>query len=320
MSLRALLDVSEARVEPTTRADSAALAFVLNRSFLPGLRTLAYSMVLNRTLLDLPILVISEDSEIALDPLIATISDRVVIVEPDDLDQFSQISNERVVEHLRLDWIPKYTFLKWMLFGDHGFRKIIFLDADMVCLQNIDDLLEMNEADLYAGPIFNRALYRDPTGRDLALTESSRNIEAFVANPPAVSAGLNTGLMVINSGALSTRFRGALVDLAERKAYTVEQAVVNSLLRSGAEWSGGALSSLYNFNSGYLRYLDGITQVRMLARIKVLHFVGSRKPWHASGGRSLDSHLWHVLARQAAAASPLLAEPGASRTSHFPGL
>lgn len=286
------------------------LFFVLNRPFLLPFRVLIYSLVKNRSLLDLPVVVISEERAVAEDPVVASLADRFVFAGPEAVAQFSKISREKVEEHLRLPWIAKYTFLKWLIFDDYGFERHVYLDADLLCLNPCDDLAGLAEADLYAGPIFDKRLVWSRLGFPLPVAAREGRMRDFLARE--AWRKLNSGVLVLNGKAVDKAFRERLIALAEQDEVPVEQLAVRRLLTADPAYSRTLFSPLYNFNQGFLTYLTAQTQLRLLGQIKLLHFIGSdNKPWDsdflAGSPReaTISEALWNAYAQEARYSHPL---------------
>jgi lipopolysaccharide biosynthesis glycosyltransferase len=288
MSIRALYE--DVSVPSTT--SKAALAFVLNAAFLPGLFALLKSMYQHRTLIDLPVLIITEQPEMLNDPGIKKVCDRTRVISADEIGAFSHISSRKVIERLKLDWIPKYTYLKWLMFDDYGFEQLIFIDADIVCLNPIDELLDLKIADLYGCPMFTNNLI--DIGNDPEVT--SENVIRFAKNPQPASKRLNTGVLVVNKRLLSSDFREELIEFTAKGEYSVEQAALRTFLRE----SGRAfqiISPLYNFRHSFLAHVMAKDRFSLLSQIKLFHFAGGRvKPWDKPHPKTFEDHSWAAFA------------------------
>ncbi|WP_374275767.1 glycosyltransferase [Brevundimonas sp.] len=287
-----------------------ALIFVLNSAFLRPFHVLVYSLARVRTLTKYPIIVISEDAAVFRDPLVRAVTDHSVLAGPEQIAEFANISPERVREDLRKGWIAKYTFLKWLVFQDYGFDRHIYIDADIVALNDCEHLAALSEHDLYGAPVFKRDLIIDETGARRPVVEREQRMSAFLADGNERS--LNSGVMVINRRAMEPEFRAGLIATAESKSYTVEQAVVRDFIRRSDRYSMGVLSSYDNFNHGFLASLSAPTQLKHLDRVRLLHYVGAdKKPWNAAYMddptriERLTDSLWRILERESRTASPL---------------
>jgi lipopolysaccharide biosynthesis glycosyltransferase len=306
MSLRSLAQRIGSAPEAATAPSSTAMFFVLNRSFLRGLKTLVYSLIAHRTLLDLPIVIISEDASLGDDPLVIEIADRLVLASDADIAQFRNISGEVVAPALKLDWIPKYTYLKWLIFDDYGFDQHVFLDADIVCLRPIDELTDFRNADIYGGPVFDRRLIRGVDRKLHPLAVRMEYVLPFVRQARPPGSRLNTGVLVLNRKTLTSEFREKLIRTAEAGQYTVEQAAVRHYVRNHSDATLELFSPLYNFNFNFMVDLPIATQVELLRDIKLLHFPSSKgKPWERPRSRKFSEQVWWAYAHEASRADPI---------------
>ena len=148
------------------------------------------------------------------------------------------------------------TFFKFYVFGLTEFKKIVFLDADMIIIKNIDELFEKphltacNAGGLYPGQ------------------EDWK--------------GMNSGLMVIEPDKKITE---TLIDILNKienisRGYG-DQDIINKFYPDWYKQNELHLSEHYNLFYSYANYygkkygytLDGDEPVR------VIHFVGRIKPW-----------------------------------------
>jgi lipopolysaccharide biosynthesis glycosyltransferase len=297
---------------PRRSADPAtsALAFVLDSSFVVGLKTLAFSMIKQDTLVDLPVIVLSNDAAVTDDPFVHALADHVVRISPHDVSRFDGISAELVREQLRLDWIPKYTFLKWLIFDDWGVDQLIWIDADVLCTGKVDHLTELRDQELYAAEVFQKSMHStdDGEGDLLPIEQRESNIlrHANVEVPPGPT--LNSGVMVINRPLLDRAFQHELIATATAQPFENEQQVVRTVLeRRGTR---GWLSPLDNFHHNYVKQISAPAQEDLLARVRLLHYVGRiNKPWLRGRRHLATSRLWWAAHDEAVASSDLFREP-----------
>ena len=286
-------------------APQAALTFVLNGDFLPGLRVLCYSLCRQETLLDLPVLFITEQASLLDDPLVALIADQTRVAGQEEISAFGGISSKLVDRRQKLDWIPKYTYLKWLMFDEYGYERLIFIDADIVCLQPIDDLVDLGTADLYGGPVFSRSLATGEVGPE-AIDEK---ITAFSVNPRPQGRRLNTGVLVVNKRLLSPQFRHGLIAFAEKGNYSVEQAALRTYLASRRGMKLRLISPLFNFKADFLDRVSSPAQERLVGQIKLLHFAGAGdKPWDKPSPQTAGEKVWQRYHDEASAYEVLRGE------------
>lgn len=284
--------------------NNTALTFVINSEFIDGLKVLIYSMAVHETLMDLPIFIISEDKEVFSDPFIMEVADKTYLASQEDIMSFSNISNKKVEGKLKLDWIPKYTYMKWLMFDDWGYDSLIFIDADIVCLSNCDELLQKVNADLYGCPVFGRELVIKVDDKiDVEDTDLSISKFAYQNDPPG--SRLNTGVLVVNKKLLNSEFRRDLITFTENGEYSVEQAALRTYIGGTPGLSMKLMSPMYNYKHDFVSRLSAAFQPRILTDIKFLHFAGSAgKPWEKAVPETLSDWIWRSYADDAARRLP----------------
>ncbi|QOC23801.1 hypothetical protein IC757_06660 [Wenzhouxiangella sp. AB-CW3] len=283
------LGISHDFSEPAT----TALVFVLDSAYLPGLRTLCYSLCVHKTLLDLPVVVISNDPAVVEDAFVNLIADRVRLISNEEIAEFRGISAKKVEKRLRLRWIPKYTYLKWFMFDEYGYDRHLFIDADIVCMKPIDELLDISEADLAGGPVFGKGLRQDKDG-PLPPRQVDQKIWRFGFKKSPGGTRLNTGVLSVSKKLLTPTFRNELIAYAEQHQFSVEQVAVRSYVTETQQATLELISPVYNFNHFYVDRMSAPFQVKALGRIKLLHFAGAiDNPWTLSAPRTLPEFVWH---------------------------
>jgi len=298
---------------------NAALAFVLDATFLHSFKVLLYSLANTRSFLDLPILVFTQDNKVSNDEIVKAVSDEIRLISEQDINIFSRVAGGRVPERYKLDWIPKFTFLKWLLFNDSVYKHLIFIDADIVALSNADGLLEDSiTSDLDCGLVFRDSLF---TNGDVPLKESTiaSNLLGMIKRTfPVDTYRLNTGVMGIKNKCLTKAFREELLLLASNNSYVNEQSYVTKFFEKNSEFSIYHLSARYNFGAGSLSYLSISAQLKLLREISLLHFPGSSKPWlQPVNTNTRFSHIiWRQVERETINNSGLIAEPWTASEGH----
>lgn len=149
-----------------------------------------------------------------------------------------------------------YTFDKLLLWSLVEYDKIVFLDSDMIVLNNIDELFEKKAfSAVQAGFLQNNLWVR-----------------------------LNSGLIVIepNNNICQQLLRQLPITIAQftDKGRNVgDQDVINDLLPDWPQKSELHLQEGYNLFFKYLTYYHRIFNFIYNQDIKVIHFIGNKKPW-----------------------------------------
>lgn len=151
------------------------------------------------------------------------------------------------------------TLLKLKIFEFVQFSKIIFLDADMMVLRNLDHLFQ------YPHMTATNAGFLYPGNEDW--------IE------------LNSGLMVIEPQlGIFNEMLSLIPRVAAKRKYFGDQNIINEFYPNWIDKKDCQLSEGYNVFSSYLKYyiytlgfnLESTDDKKALA---VIHFIGYPKPW-----------------------------------------
>lgn len=299
MSLVPLSDILNLPAQISTREHKNALAFVFNSDFLVGFQVLCYSLAVHRTLTDLPILIITEDKVVLDDPFVRMVADKTKLATEEEIRSFSSISSEKVDKRLQLEWIPKYTYMKWLMFDDYGFDNLIFIDTDIVCLNSIDELDELNGADLFGCPVFSKDII-SKREELLGTDASDQSIKDFSCSEHPAGSRLNTGVMVVGDKLLTETFRKGLIEYAEAGSFSVEQAALREYIRKKTSFRMEMISPLYNFKHDFIQLLSVKSQVEIISRVKLLHYAGAAgKPWETRAPTTLSDFIWHCYYNEA---------------------
>lgn len=279
---------------------SSALAFVFDRKFLDPFKVLLFSLARTGSFTGLPVIVFTQDEMVAGDDIVKQVADEVIFIKEDDISKFSVISRERIPDQYKLDWIPKYTFLKWLIFDDYDLTQLVFIDADIVCLNRADGLLATeSDAGLVGCPRFMETLFSEEGGKRLPERQIFSNLRNMVrGNFDDKHIRLNSGVLMLRNNVLSSKFREDLLAFSSRRQHVNEQSYITSFFKKSKEYKMDLISSKYNFGAGSLAYLPVHLQIQILCEVVFLHFPGPRKPW--IGDLTDDARLTHMIWRKIA--------------------
>jgi lipopolysaccharide biosynthesis glycosyltransferase len=289
---------------------SSALAFVFDRKFLEPFKVLLFSLARTGSFTQLPVLVFTQDGLVANDDVVKTVADEVVFIKDEDISKFSVISRKKIPDQYKLDWIPKYTFLKWLIFDDYDLQQLVFIDADIVCLNKADGILDTPPgAGLIGCPRFMESLFSDESGSRLSERQIYGNLKNMARGEfDEKHVRLNSGVLLLRDNVLSSHFREDLLAFASRREHVNEQSYITSFFKNSKEYKMKLISSKYNFGAGSLSYLPVHLQIQVLREVVFLHFPGPRKPWF--GELTEDARfthmVWRKIASDARAQSDLL--------------
>lgn len=168
-----------------------------------------------------------------------------------------------------------FTFDKLLVFEQVQFDKLVFLDADMMVLQNLDHLFEKPHMSAVCAGV------------------SYPGNEGWIG-------GLNSGLMVIEPR------KGFIVDLikmipevSDEKDSFGDQDLIKAYYRDWGEKIELHLAEKYNVFSDYLDYYINILGYHFSQlvddekSIAIIHFAGESKPWSVQ--KSVPTRMFYSL-------------------------
>jgi lipopolysaccharide biosynthesis glycosyltransferase len=145
------------------------------------------------------------------------------------------------------------------------YDKIVFLDADMLCLGDISYLFE---CDVRFGACLTQSEIDHPA-------KYNKSLKSF-----------NGGLMVISRDYLNLKTKRELIDISLQKKWSSDEPILNMYFDNTKTTF---LPKEYNTLSSEIN-LDN------LATAKIIHFVGHKKPWDGDSYRErYDEFVYHGI-------------------------
>lgn len=144
------------------------------------------------------------------------------------------------------------TFYKLYIFGLIEFKKIVYLDCDMLVLSNIDELMEK------------------PHMSAVQAGRSKKGHEHWVK--------LNSGLMVIEP---EKKLCEELIILAQKMINETNYSIGDQdvLHKYYISWEKNSLLILDETYNVFINHIDYYKNILKYKDIKVMHFIGEDKPW-----------------------------------------
>lgn len=146
---------------------------------------------------------------------------------------------------------------RFSIFNLNQYDRIIFLDSDMICLSNIDELLDLNIS-------FGAVYHPYPDGlQSNNLTPYSTLYKGF-----NFEKSFNAGLMIIDKKYLNDNTINNLISISKQSEWLGNQGPLNVYFNNKVT----LLPDNYFLSTPFLKNKD-------LSNIKFLHFGGDKKPW-----------------------------------------
>lgn len=301
MSLRALADrlgpPAVTSFPPQPPAEAVTLAFAFDSGYLEAFKVMVASLVASGSFVDMPVAVYTDDETVAADPVVRACADRVVLAEGPRKETIERLAKNSVQRgKSRSDW-NRGTFLKWMIFEEHASEAVLFLDVDMVCLDNLHDILGMHpDRTFVCVNQFKPELRRSTDGEKLPAEQQFQNLLASLEGtvPRTMATRVNSGVMLVRKPALSQSFFEEITAYAGARRTVNEQSHFSNYFQ---EHPGriGFLGTAWNFQEIELSDLDWSQQFEILQRIRILHYASKPKPWLRSLNRDNRASVlqWH---------------------------
>lgn len=165
-----------------------------------------------------------------------------------------------------------FTFDKLLLWGLTEYETLVFLDSDMIVLDNIDEL-------------FNKPGFTAVAAGHLLHSDWTR---------------LNSGLVVIKPennicDKLLLQIPNTIKAHSNRKQSVGDQDVINDVLPNWPRQLDLHLHEGYNMFFKNLTLYRRKYGYKVGKEIKIVHFIGNRKPWHDKGFRRLNRYLSYMV-------------------------
>ena len=200
--------------------------------------------------------------------------------------------------------IPSYVksqarFFSLETFNLKEYDKILFLDSDMMCLGNLEDLFQLDNAfSACADPRFYLGYSRDqktflPISRKEGLSKG--NSEVFKS--------FNTGLMLVKPNALDPSIYTQLCSYINPSHYRdiksghTDSVILNQFFFEQVTW----LPLIYNFFTLLWNELPHLQSSSFKKEIRMLHFLGRSKPWEfasKSKNEEIFKSIWDAAYRK----------------------
>ncbi|KAK6459661.1 glycogenin glucosyltransferase [Scheffersomyces xylosifermentans] len=244
--------------------ESAYVTLLTNESYLPGALTLGQKLKELKTVYKLAILIDASALSPSSVDLLKTVYDDIIPID----DKVINAPLDKLVERLGRSELS-ITFTKVLLWNQSKYDTLVYLDSDTLPLASLDHLFEE---------------YKDLPAHQIVASPDSGWPDIF-----------NSGVFVLKP---DEEVFGKLLDFttAENNTFDgADQGLLNeffNLASKGTNWI--KLPYIYNvtpnFTNAY-QYYPALT--RFFDDIKLLHFIGSTKPWHSGDVLSADFDNFH---------------------------
>ncbi|TDR93142.1 hypothetical protein [Enterovirga rhinocerotis] len=210
-----------------------ALIYVLDAEFLRPLKVLQYSLHVHGSFAGCPIIVVTNDPVVRDDRFIRSIARDIEFMDDDHLRKFSTIRGDRIPTGLSTSFAPKFTFLKLAIFRPRGFYRHVFIDADMLCLNPVDEATlyapqEFKAVREFGAGVFPIGAEPRPDGYpQTAFDYVDEYGEAVVTK----IEGINSGFVCLQGRSISDDLMEQAIEIGSRKSFPNEQSLTTQIVR-----------------------------------------------------------------------------------------
>ena len=256
-----------------TNPHKYCIATVTSENYFQWTMTMLYSFVTTNPWFKGDIVIICKD----LPPAMAhdlMLFDRVKLVEPSTeiLDKLIELGRE----------LPKFNDLKARFYSLEifllaGYKKLVFLDSDMVVVKSIEELFALPDR-FYACA---QLCYYKGKGRNISTFESEALTDNIGEQARFFEKPVNTGFMLIDGTLLNKTHYSCLIDIIEpllwkscNYTYT-DELVINHYFQNQIS----LLDTRYNYRARAGRMMREKEKI-YFEDAKIIHFYSTFKPWN----------------------------------------
>ena len=262
---------------------STCIVTVVDENYLPGFQCLLHSVRTVGKLDRIPIVAILRDPALAQHRYLKQV-DLIVLPNEEENESFAIIAKNGGIAE---------TFLKLLAFKNFGFDRNIFLDCDLLCLNDARPLLNIGTDFAAVASIMQDLEIDSSTALSRAETLGTLEYEALLFGNGAHWHGwkINSGVMVLRPDDL---LAGRLMEYAKSRAFRHDQHCINEFWRSNMGFPRiEYLPQRFNLVRHVFDSLGQTSFRRAIPRTIFLHYTGP-KPWLESKlqTKSFGTDLW----------------------------
>lgn len=288
---------------PVVGADRGAVIFLLDSAYLPGFRTLAYSIRKALAEGTHDIVIMSNDPDLGTDSVARHFADRIIILSDEELLRIREVNASEVDADFLHSEFGKFTFLKFNIFQDIGYAYHIFLDVDMICLDEDFSFNDLTGAyDFAAAPTMGSKFLEwsdDGLPDEETRNRVFRRIGKLMRSRRPLARSFNSGVIFVGGSMLGKSSVERLIAIGASKAYALEQTITHRFVTTMPGIRFESLSPGCNFTYHAALTIGEDRFWSLRNRIKFLHFNGKRKPWEVAGEANWIERIWLETAAKA---------------------
>lgn len=286
--------------------EKVAAIFLINSKFITGFEVFCYSLKITNSLQGVPLIVVTTDRAVLEDAFVQSVCHDVVFIDEVEAEKYKKIRSGDIPAWRLDESAGAYYFFKFSIFAESRFDRLVYFDVDMVCLNNIDDVLLLANGSQIAGArTYGATDIFDENRKKFAPDKVESIVDRALFKPatngrPREKAGMNSGLMVLDRSILNEGTKAHLLDMASAEDFTGDQNVVCSYIHRNPEINFQFLPLTYNIPR---RILDNASigyYMSVKDKLKILHY-NAGHPWGRPDSQSYVDFIWwdcHTKSRE----------------------
>ncbi|CAM4334577.1 hypothetical protein BOTU111921_24145 [Bordetella tumbae] len=274
--------------------EKVTLAFALDSNYLECMKVMLFSMLRSRAFIHSPISLYTDDPTVFDHEVVKNFIDKVVLIDGHKKETLYELAKNNVRRPERAQW-NRGTFLKWAVFEEQDTEELLFLDADMLVLQNLHEISKIREdKSLITMPQFQEELKEG---------DSLNKLKELIAGQydGRHRNRINSGVMYIRKNLLADKFFEEVTKFAASRIDLHEQGHLSAYFQENKGLLYMA-PAIYNFQEQFVRRLKPLDKQEIMPYIKILHYAGQTKPWKIGEEKSAtheSTRLWYEYLRDA---------------------
>ena len=253
--------------------------------YLPGILALAYSIKKYKNKNDIVCMVTPDVPRDACDK----ISKLGVIVYPCDYLRFTTKKLKSIKQNERYSKWQDVSFTKWQCLGLTQYKKVLFLDADMIAKTLTDDVFDIpTPAGLFKNPWLSKNNYYDKYNKVIPTNEiksALNDVNRFVPSATCILLSPNATHLSKYKKMVASMQPFGLKSLSMMDEESIAYFV--SVFDGGPKRPWNKLGVEY----AYMWKYGG----KIPSNVKFLDFLGDKKPWEMDRGEYPDLEEWYKI-------------------------
>ena len=261
-----------------TDSDKAVI-FLVDSRLIDKFTCFHYTLEETQSFKNIDKIVITIDKKVKESDVISKLVDNVIYYDLDNYENLKKMKGNHIYTHFQRSFINNITYLKLLSFKDLGYKQHLFLDCDMLCLKNLDNIFDYGVGvDLAAAPTIPNSFYENNSIEDSAYFNEVRDSFLDYASRSEYNSSINSGVMLIGNRLLGEQIFESLAKLGQVSSFKSDQELIYRFLQLHDKTTFKYLPLWFNITRPTYDYFGKEVFLKDKSNISILHFSG-KKPW-----------------------------------------